>query len=148
MKIRKDYSIGLKNRFRNCFMDSGEKRCSELLFLKLAKFYQKKKLGSFKKTLHEVIVNSAPSFNVNVIKRKRGKKRKLVEMVYFLSSNRLREMRFLKKFRAFSKASRKSEPLFKVLFTQLFNESFFKDSRENLIKKIRTNRRYTSRFRW
>jgi|GEM_PF-4712260 len=148
MRIRKDYKIGLKNRFINCFMYSGKKRSSELLFLKSAKHHQKSNANSLKRILHEVTVNFATSFNVNITKRKRGKKRKLIETVYFLSSNRLREMRFFKSYQNVIKASRKLDPLFKVLSTQLFNKHSLKDSRESVIEKIRTNRRYTSRFRW
>jgi ribosomal protein S7 len=144
--------IELKNQLVNTLLNRGNKKTGEKIFLKSLKLLQKQTNKNHKDLLQLAIINSTPTFKINIQTSKKGKRKTQKELPTFINNDKDRINLSIK----FIVESSLKKKVFNRLYCQLTHEILANtydnsdaiEQKNELQKQIVLKKRYLHKFRW
>lgn len=145
-------NIKLKQKMINSMMKHGEKKTVEKIVKKSLKLIQKSDKKNHLSLLKHSIINSTPTFKINLQSKKRGKRKTKKEIPTFISNDSLR---MVSSFNFLSENSLKNKELknfYKKISKEIISTSLQKSSsieqKNEIQKQVLMQKRYLLNFRW
>ena len=147
-KINKE----LKQKMINSMMKHGEKKIVEKILKKSLKLIQKSDKKNHLNLLKHSVINTTPTFKINIQVKKRGKKKTKKEVPTFLNNESLR---IISSFNLLTKNSLKNKELkhfYKKIAQEIIANSLQKsksiEQKNEIQKQVLIQKRYLLNFRW
>jgi ribosomal protein S7 len=143
----------LKNQLVNTLLNRGNKKTGEKIFLKSLKLLQKKTNKNHKDLFQLAIINSTPTFKINLQTSKKGKRKTQKELPTFINNDKNRTNLSIKFIVESSLKKNFSHGFYRRLTQEILANTH--DDKSNAIehknalqKQILLKKRYLHKFRW
>lgn len=148
--MKKD--IELKQKIINSIMKNGNKKTAEKILKKSLKLIQKNDKKNHISLLKHSIINSTPTFKINIQSKKRGKRKTTKEIPTFIKSDSLR---IISSFNFLADNSLKNKSVngfYKKIANEILEAAAQKsksvDQKNEIQKQVLMQKRYLANFRW
>ena len=145
-------NIELKQKIVNSIMKNGNKKTAEKIIKKSLKLLQKNDKKNHIRLLKHSIINSTPTFKINVQLKKRGKRKTKKEIPTFIKNDSLR---IISSFNFLTENSLKNKSLnsfYKKIANEILEAANQKsksiEQKNEIQKQVLMQKRFLANFRW
>ena len=145
-------NIELKQKIVNSIMKNGNKKTAEKILKKSLKLIQKKDKKNHISLLKHSIINSTPTFKINVQSKKRGKRKTKKEIPTFIRTD---SERIISSFNILTENSLRNKAIngfYKKIANEVLETAVQKgksiEQRNEIQKQVLMQKRYLANFRW
>ena len=145
-------NIQLKQKIINSIMKNGNKKTAEKILKKSLKLIQKKDKKNHISLLKHSIINSTPTFKINVQSKKRGKRKTKKEIPTFIRTD---SERIISSFNILTENSLRNKAIngfYKKIANEVLETAVQKgksiEQRNEIQKQVLMQKRYLANFRW
>ena len=148
--MKKD--LELKQKIINSIMKNGNKKTAEKIIKKSLKLIQKSDKKNYINLLKHSIINSTPTFKINVQSKKRGKRKTKKEIPTFIGNNSLRIIAALNFLTENSLKNKELNGFYKKITNEIIETASPKsksiEQKNEIQKQVLMQKRYLANFRW
>jgi ribosomal protein S7 len=142
----------LKEKIINTLMLCGQKKTGEKILIKTIKRLQKSTVKKSKSLLHVSVINATPTFKFNEQIMKRGKRKAVKSIPYFITNDTKRIVLALKTIKLTSSKNKDSISFISKFTKEILETSSLKslsiEHKNDLQKQVLSTKRYLHKFRW